>query len=77
MYDEKGYVIGIITPNPPESFFLEEGGAGYEPLQYVTKSTRFKNLFRKLIRFKPGSKPPADPKAAAHAAAILVEVKRK
>lgn len=76
LFDEKGIVIGVVTPNPPESFFLDESGSEFEPLQYVTKGTRFKNLLKKLSGFKAETVAPADPKAAAIAATVLVTVKR-
>lgn len=76
IFDARGFVIGIITPNPPESFFLEEGATEFEPLQYVTKGTRFENLLRDVTGFQPETAAPADPLEAARAAAILVEVKR-
>ena len=77
LFDEKGIVIGVITPNPPESFFLDVDGSNFEPLQYVTKGTRFQNLLNKLPGFQAETAAPADPKAAANDAAVLVTVKRR
>ena len=77
LFDEKGIVIGVITPNPPESFFLDVDGSNFEPLQYVTKGTRFQNLLNKLPVFQAETAAPADPKAAANDAAVLVTVKRR
>lgn len=77
LFNEKGVVIGVITPNPPESFFLEKAGTDFEPLQYVTKGTRLKGFLTKLSGFKPETAAPEDPKVAAQDAAVLVTVKRK
>jgi S1-C subfamily serine protease len=75
--DGTGTIVGIIAPNPAESFFLNEDGKRYEPLQYAVKSTRFKNVLREIKGFKlPEVSLPTDVDAATKEASVLVRAYR-